>query len=356
MGVSNTETEYKAQVSIDWVSGTVLPATGYSLPDVLMWFTPPGQTADDWTALDRGAMGYKSCFERAGMRVYHDGTPGMGFHAVVSGKAVRQLEHEQGLFCEQAWQAWLGDLSAKGFKFTRVDVAFDDVAGVGGTGVLDMGVIFAAVQARDLVTPFHKARRRREDEYNLHESAGAPCAEGSSIKFGSRTSNMFVRIYDKAQEQLLPADFHWIRVEQEFKKENAVKFVEWFLRFGFASCAELLKTQLDFKVSSCDSNKSRWVTVAWWDTFLVGCSKARLRPSEVVSRTIDNVKAWVTLQAPSLALYFDAIYKECLATGADYRRAKCRALDALLEGGRGRYKSKHLRMLADYVPFVGFGV
>jgi phage replication initiation protein len=353
-GVTNTKPDYKADVSIDWIAGTV---HGVGSEEVKYWFSPPGVEVD-WTPLDRGAMGYKSCLERAGIRVYHDGNVGMGVHVVISGKAVRSLEHEQGLDCEEAWQAWLGDLLAKGFKFARFDSAFDDV---GDGHVLDMSTIWEAAKARNVVTPFHKARRRGEEEYNLHETGAAPCAEGETIRFGSRTSNMFVRIYNKAQEQLskgvpLPADFHWIRVEQEFKHEAAVKAVEFFVRFGFECFAMLLRNQLDFKVPSSDSNKSRWVTVAWWDTFLGGCVKARLRVCKVVERSVEAVKAWLTRQAaPSLAVLADAIQKECLVTGADYRRSLSRVLSLLLEGGRERYKCKHLKLLADYSPSLAFG-
>jgi phage replication initiation protein len=358
-GVSNTKPEYKAEVSIDWIAGTFLPLLGYTVADVLALFTPPGQTAEDWTPLDRGAMGYKSCLLRAGMKVYHDGTPGMGIHVVLSGTGVRSLEHEQGLNCEAAWQKWLFDLALKGFKFARFDSAFDDI---GCDHVLDMATIWEATKARNIVTPFHKARRRGEEEYNLHETGEAPCAEGETIKFGSRTSNMFVRVYNKAQEQLskgvpLPEGIHWIRVEQEFKHEAAVKAVEYFVRFGFECFAQLLRSQLDFKVPSSDSNKSRWVTVDWWDTFLGGCVKARLRVCKPVERSVEAVKGWLTRQAaPSLGVLADAIHKECAVTGADYRRSVLRALFSLVEGGRERYKSKHLRMLADYVPSVGFGV
>jgi phage replication initiation protein len=271
----------------------------------------------------------------------------MGVHVSMSGEAVRQVASEWGLFTERAWRDWLSTWHFMGVKWTRVDVALDDA---GPNAILDIGVIYAESCARNLVTPFHDFERLNKEKRSLHgEDKGV--ATGDTLYYGSRKSNMFIRIYDKAA-QLGLESYKWVRVEGECKREQAVAMVDMIIRVGFVCIPQVIKFMLDFKVpSESDSNKSRWVTADWWEDFLGACEKARLLVSKVVSRSIETVRHWLDKQAAqSLALVVDAIRVDCRTTGADSRREIKRFLYSLVDNGRSRYKSKHRIMLGSYAP------
>jgi phage replication initiation protein len=333
----------------DWISFTVIMD---SLPTVVHWLTPSSASVDDWVGLHHGGMGYRACLQRGHMRVYYDGADGMGVHVALSGQAVRQLEQEFGLFTEDSWQAWLSRMVERGCRFTRVDAAMDDR---GDDAVLDMRVIEVAARERHLVSPFHYCERRTRDMWELGE--GGATETGETLYFGRRSSDMFVRIYNKAAQQ--GEAFHHIRVEMECKKRNAEQLVAAVITGGFGIIPRLLRGYLDFKQPpvGSDTNKSRWDTVAWWDVFLDRCEKARFLVKRIAGRSLDTVKEWFNRQAaPLLAVLMDAIEKECLVAGLDVRKMQRRYLYGQVEQGRSRYKTKHRVLLSAYVPSLGGGL
>jgi hypothetical protein len=343
------DTNESKRVLLDYVSFTVPLAVCSSLSAILEWLTPPSASASDWVALRHGAMGYRACVQRGQIRVYSDGAHDMGFHAVLAGKGARQLEQEFGLFSEPAWVSWLALMRARGVRFARIDAAMDDV---GSSGVLDMGVIKAAAKGRQLVSFFRKCRLRKDEEWSLSEKGGEGCSdEGETLYFGSRSSNMFVRIYNKGAQ--LGEAFHHIRVEMEAKERNAEEMVTRILKHGLNVIPQLLRSYLDFKTPKDTVNKSTWETAPWWAAFLDGCAKYKLRVGRVAVGTVDRVKAWLQRQtAQSFALVFDCIEKECKVSGLDPKRLQRRFFNTLLEDGRSRYGSKHRMMLDGFFPVV----
>lgn len=333
----------------DWLSFTVQTE---SLPTIVHWLTPPSASVNDWVGLHHGGMGYRACLQRGHMRVYYDGAEGMGIHVVLSGQAVRQLEQEFTLFTEEGWQGWLSRMVERGCRFTRVDGAMDDK---GDNAVLDMRVIEAAARARHLVSPFHYCERRTRDMWELSE--GGATEEGETLYFGRRTSDMFVRIYNKAAQQ--GEAFHHIRVEMECKKKNAEQLVAAVIAGGFKVIPQLLRAYLEFKEppGGSDTNKSRWRTAPWWEEFLGRCEKARFLVKRVAAQTLDTVKEWFRRQAsPLMAVLMDAIEKECAAAGLDVRKAQRRFVYGLVEEGRSRYRTKHRILLSGYVPSLAGGL
>ena len=336
------------KVFIDWLSFTVQTE---SVPTVVHWLTPSSASVNDWVGLHHGGLGYRSCVQRGHVRVYFDGAPGMGVHAVLSGQALRQLEQEFSLFDEASWLAWLSSLRERGCRFTRIDPAMDDK---GEGAVLDMRVIEAAARERQVVSLFRTCEHRTRNAWEL---SGEGVAEaGETLYFGSRSSEMFVRIYDKAAQQ--GEAFHHIRVEMECKGKNAEEMVTALLCGGFANVPRILLAYLDFKTpSGGDSNKRRWSTAPWWADFLDRCEKARLHVKRAAVRTVERVKAWIQKQAAqSLAVVFDAIEKECAAAGLDARAVQRRYVYSVVEEGRSRYRSKHRIMLGGYVPSLMGGL
>jgi DNA relaxase NicK len=222
-----------------------------------------------------------------------------------------------------------------------------------------MATILAATEAGHVVSPFHDYDFRTSKKGSLRGSGSGP--RGETLYFGERSSNMFVRIYNKGAQMNWfgeDGDSVYTRVEMEAKRENAEQLVTQLLDHGFGVVPSLLRHYLDFKEpSEGDSNKSRWETVSWWSSFLEECEKVRLSVKKVATRTIETVKEWLYRQAaPSLALLVDAIEKECAVTGVNPRFAVKRFLWSLQHEGRGRYKAKHRVMLQKHTPSLAFGV
>lgn len=137
-------------------------------------------------------------------------------------------------------------------RLTRLDVAYDDM-----TGLLNIDQICDKTRLQEFVSRI----QRYEAIYG---------SNGNSVNFGSKGSNVFIRIYDKARERGFTDGRHWVRCELQLRKENACGFVN---KLPNSSLSELyhgvLKNYLSFReVNENDTNKRRWVESSWWTSFL----------------------------------------------------------------------------------------
>ena len=135
---------------------------------------------------------------------------------------------------------------------TRLDVAFDDM-----TGVFDIKNVCDAVREEHFVS-------RTSTYQSIYSNSG------NAVYFGSKKSNVFIRIYDKASERGYDCDkFHWVRCELQLKDVNAKGFVDKLkdndLRDLYLG---VLKNYVSFRVPTGDSNKRRWPVAEWWDKFI----------------------------------------------------------------------------------------
>lgn len=304
---------------IDWLEGTI---SKRPISDILhelqRYFC-----GFDWQELDRGAMGYThSALVAVSGRVYwNPERVDMGVHVSLPSTALDQL----GMSSESV----LRDLRGMGFKCSRLDIAADDF-----DGNLSLSVIREKVLRKEIV---FRAQKVSEDRDLLGGS-------GNTIYFGKRGSRSVMRIYDKSAQQ---ADLHkgvfthWTRAELELRGERAEAAARviaanwdtwheiargWFLAF------------LDFKEPGLDSNKSRWVTCAWWSIFLDNAVKIRLVLDPQV-RSVDTVKTWVVRQvSPSLSVLGQTIgYQELF--------------QIVLDGGN-RLSERHEKIIDDYARML----
>ena len=110
----------------------------------------------------------------------------------------------------QSVAAWV--LERKG-HFGRIDVAMDD-----RSGVIDIERIYASVVAGNCVSHFRKS------QLVAGLDLGSGVQTGQTICLGSRQSDTYLRIYDKAAEQRAkekPVEGTWVRWEMEWKDERA---------------------------------------------------------------------------------------------------------------------------------------
>lgn len=180
----------------------------------------------------------------------------------MSGKGCRTYEtHGGGNF-----KFWFDQLNTeldkdpqdRDLRVKRIDVAFDDM-----TGVLNIDRVF-----RDSIEQNFTSRFRENSVYATFKN-GLPQI---SVDFGSKQSNVFVRIYDKAAERgFTPEQVpHWVRCEFQLKDENAAGFLSLSYQKDLQTVySSALRNYLCFRVpDDFDSNKSRWQEADYWVRFL----------------------------------------------------------------------------------------
>ncbi len=142
-------------------------------------------------------------------------------------------------------------------RLTRLDVAFDDM-----TGLLDINTICDKTRLEHFVSRI----QRYEAIYG---------SKGNSVNFGSKGSNVFIRIYDKALERGYEDGRHWVRCELQLRKENSCGFVCKIPEHGLSELyCGVLKNYLSFREENeGDTNKRRWEESPWW-TFFIDSARA----------------------------------------------------------------------------------
>lgn len=310
---------------IDWLRFTVIPED-QQRQFLTTWRGEP----DDWTEQNSGHMGYRRCYRSEGVSIYYDhAEEGRGICFDISGKGCRRLEEAGRVAVGAGWTNLLRLLTeTPGVNITRLDAAIDD-----RKGLVDLERVQQCIDTGLVVSRFKSA-------YGINKqslSTGEGC--GKTINFGSRVSNLMVRMYNKAAEQKLDTGEHWTRVEVEAKDENAVALAMALAEAGAHEAgsvvAGVLRNYLTFRErSDTDTNKSRWLVVAWWDEFLQGVAALRLAVAKQ-EPTLERLRAWVEKQvAPTLALLFD---REVGCYGRSL-------LDVLVAGGVERLRPKHHKL------------
>lgn len=309
-GVQNTMREEVPSILIDYL-GCTYPE-GTDIEGVKRRF------GKDWSQMDHGFLGYRSGLVNGGVKILYDGNPGMGIHVQVSGTGCRELE-ASGLVRD--WQQFLVGL-VQVARLTRLDVAMDD-----REELIDLDRVRDCIATNNVVTRFKGWSEDTSGKFGAEEQ------QGRTISFGSRTSNTYLRMYNKAAER--GVEGHWTRVEIEVKGENADALARKIIEGDLGVVAGLLRNYIDFKVpSEGDTNRSRWKSQEWWEKFVAWAERVRLKLDPKV-RDLETVKAWLRMQvAPLLAVLV-------AAEGGDLA-----VLSKLTHEGKQRWKSRHHELLA----------
>jgi len=286
-------------LSIDWLSVT-LPATSWTSGDPREILELLDLPKDDFEERDRGFYAYSHSAKicgGAGMVAWGGKRQNGTLHVSFPGSALAFFRD----VLERKVTGLLDLLLNLGAKVTRLDLAFDDRPSVSDAcpvlfyeklmGCLCVG----AVQSR------MRNYRVVQDKVKIGEVFDA-ASQGWTIYIGSRCSNSFVRVYNKAAEQAVEG--HWVRVELVVKGKKAPVFARAWQAQGFASgyAVGLLLGLLDFKEQLADSNKSRWPTAAFWVDFLGTFEKVTVAVTAKM-RSAEQTRQWVFRQvAPALAV------------------------------------------------------
>lgn len=277
----------------------------------------------DWVVLDRGRYGYRKALQCNNVTIYYDGQEDMGIHVVLTGKGMRYIESLEDF---KGWKDWIWDRKIEGVTFTRIDVAIDDYR-----GKVDIDHVRTEVESMNFTTHFKSYKPYVEKRIEKGELR----TKGECLYFGSRTSESYLRIYNKGIEQEVSNP--WIRYEAEIKGNKAETYAMAMIidnKPVGQLVAELMKGLIDFKESSPDKNKSRRKSAIWW-VELIGIVERIKLARKPITRTIEEVKRWVKQQIiPTLTTITQAE-----ESGWEW-------LIKAIDDGKTRLKGKHLALIA----------
>lgn len=308
--------------SIDWIA-----FTSTIIPNMKEMAEFLGYRECDFLLLPRGANGYKKMYRLDGfpVTILTDGNEDMGVHVVISSSAIADLlEHFKNSitfdipfakdvlslsdFDNTVMLEFLAQVRNIGW-FTRFDLAVDDF----GTRFFTVEDVRDFLDRQDVVSKFRTWR-------DVYESTFVNEKTGHTLYFGSRQSDIMLRIYDKQLEQkqkaLRPADASaekavstdaalenaWVRWELELKNKRADMAVDFLI--NRKQIGEIVMGILDNYVRLIvqdDSNRSRCSSHPLWEAFIGAVRKLRLFVREA-PKTIEDKRRWLVRQClPTLA-------------------------------------------------------
>jgi phage replication initiation protein len=272
------------QFLIDWAAFT------FKLDDPQEVVKIIGLNPSLFSDLDYGFSGYRKSLRYGQISVYYEGRENMGCHVCMSGQGCRQYE---GQFQESPWLTLFNNALSNKAKFTRLDLAHDNV-----DGVLDLDKLKSAIVNREIRTRFKKATETQN--FDLSPDIDQP-DDGHTIYFGKRSSRVYMRFYDKAGQ--LGLSLPWNRAEVELKEKRAheaVKLIASGCPVGglFVGIVNQYLTVINLD----DSNKSRCAVQGWWSAWLQSTEKIKLATAKQ-TKYVDEVMEYVKRQyAPSIAM------------------------------------------------------
>lgn len=291
---------------LDWLAFT-LPYNPESWGWIERQFGP-------WRETGRGLKGYSNTGALAGGGIVA-WTPGRHTNRIYIVQSAQALSHYGQSAGARSPRDLLAALRMAGGRVTRLDCALDDL-----TGALSLRAVAFACLSGDLVSRFKAVDIRAS--FPIADAASA----GITVYLGSRTSESFVRMYDKRQQmaklwpdvESLPEC--WNRVEFEFKGEKADLIAARIVDGSFDFPALLLR-YVQFKAREAgESRRERWPLAQWWTDFL-RCDEPAAVTWPRYRVGLDQLRGWLERQAaPALStiadIYGDAEIGRLLIEGA----------------------------------------
>ncbi len=250
------------------------------------------------------------------VRVYWDGAvEGMGVHVQMSGEGCRLIESQKGF---AAWREWIGFWLDHGAKVARIDIAVDDES-----GDISFETVHEQVKSRTAVM--------RAQNFTLIESTSRK-GTFQTLNVGRRSSQSFMRCYDKGMEQC--QDKSWLRFEFEYKGDRAQGVARLLVDEGWDAAVGVARSVIEFKdPSHKTTDRTRQRPADWWVS-LIDASKHVLRTSKDSHDSLVKAYCWLRRQAaPIIAVLVEH-------QGRDLSWV----LDLAAEG-RPKWNERHLRML-----------
>lgn len=213
--------------------------------------------------------GYNRAYEtELGARVmWHDTRDDMGVHIMYTG-AVVNAHIDNGISSQEIASFH----HRRGDRCTRIDLALDVV-----DSQLDIHALYGMIHKGKYTLPFNR------------KAALVTSTEGVTMYVGSRTSDLFLRVYDKGAEQ--GTDDNWKRVEIEVKGSRAMFFVNLLVTEGQLAAGQTARQVLK---GIADFPTKDWQSIVGDEPMTVGKGENREK----------DTKEWLITQvAPAMGRY-----------------------------------------------------
>lgn len=321
------------RVLVDWVQCTVKKEVeAQEIVEML------GLKMNDFVETS-GLYSYNKCLYSDGIFILFDGTDEMGVHVQFSGHGCRVYEEKK----QKTWGALFGELLLNyDAKFSRIDIAIDDF-----WGYFTISQVINKIKRGEVVSKFKNAK----GIVNWKLENGRE--KGKTIYFGSASSQIQIRMYEKNYERLekgkeVNVNF-WNRTEIQLRDKRADTVANLIASDFFAEkmngtseeeivgkyAKGILKNYLRFVNKGKDTNKSRWNTCRWWHRFLGDVEKLKLA-EQAPDRSVEKTKEWIIKQvAPSLAVLDIAMSTD--------------TINSIITNGKTRLAEKHVKMLQRFL-------
>lgn len=179
---------------------------------------------------------------------------------------------------------------------TRLDVAFDDAP----IDPRENRDVFSPDYLIDLNLISDLVQDVNQDGSNNHYISKSRfwevdhSSKGTTIYFGSPTSNIRFRIYDKASERGF-TNLHWVRFECQLRDENAFSFVvNTYLGYDLGLSFQMLINNYLRFIEQDDINKSRCSTSPWWQSIIDTVQKITLFSKPGMDYNLSRMVAYYT--------------------------------------------------------------
>lgn len=290
-------------ILFDWLTFTSHCDSPESIMELL------GLQDVSWQLMDRGMNGYRSRYFFENISILFDGADNMGVCVNMSGHGCRSFE----TYSSIGWPVLMDTLFSGNvdYNITRLDMAFDD-----HTGILDIDDIWNDTLGRRFVS------KAKISQVIISDNQVTDI-KGKTVKVGSDKSNMLIRIYDKAAEQLIEG-IHWIRVEMQMRDEIAQGFNAGLTSSSVSDQFRgVLHNYLRYVIPGSDSNKSRWELAPYWADLLEGVGRIRCWSAPGVEYNEFNLSDFVINQAGNaIDCYLQIFGLDDLITMLGNRRVK----------------------------------
>ena len=307
-GVENTQGDTQKEVMrslVDWVSVTFKDEK--KLTNVV---SALGLNFENFHEQKNGNGFYRKSIRMGGIVIYyepHDRKSGIFLN--MSGKACREYESLSPYKNSDlgVWVHLFSLFTMMGANYTRLDIAvdtFDDE--------ISTLKVQRYLQRKHVTSQFRTMRRMTKHTIKGYES------NGDTIYFGSGSSNIQVRIYDKKAERESKSKDgkkfevtveKWVRTEIQLRDEHASMAVLYLLsgRSVGTLLRGILKNYIQFRQTKGDSNLSRRPLAKWYVDFLQGVDALKLT-NVAQDYTVERSKDWIDKSVtPTLAMLLTAL-------------------------------------------------
>lgn len=207
----------------------------------------------------------------------------LGFCVEMSGQGVRFFETFGKGSVPDLLRQILAFSTKYGWNCSRLDLAYDDF-----TGLINLSVMADQAQVYAFTS-------RSQSRKIFRESSSDPEADAITVCHGSRSSNIFIRCYDKRLERSRLDVPHWVRLEIQFRHENAIGVIKFLQADSVGNVfSGVLSNYLIYRdPNPSDSNKRRWDVSPWWEKLLRGIAPIMITEKKTVEYNFEDVQKWV---------------------------------------------------------------